>query len=363
MQSTIEIQRTIREVLNNRRRYGIFLGCCQEILQLFPENSIDCVITSPPYWQLREYHMDEKFSECAIGYEGTPEEYVEKLVNIFQIIHYVLKPEGSFWLNIGDKYHKKNLMGMPWRVALALQESGWTLRNAVVWEKMKGTQSAKDRLRDVYEFIFHFVKQQKYYYNADQIRIKPRLEPTVTENRTISATGVSGKKYRKQILQSTVLSDAERLAALEALDETLQQIRDGEVVDFRMTIRGEQRTLHSNNGNISGRAKELQKKGFFIMKSKAKGYIPSDVWRIVPEDKVKNREKLHYAVFPIDLLETPIKATCPDNGILLDPFMGTGSTIMAALKFGKRGFGIDIGGKYLSDTEKRLDTLQLGLPI
>ncbi len=363
MKSTVEIQQTIGEVLNNKRRYGAFLGCCQEILQLFPPNSIDCVITSPPYWQLREYDIADRFSNCAIGNEETPEQYVEKLVDIFQVINKLLKPGGSFWLNLGDKYQKKNLMGMPWRVALALQESGWTLRNAVVWEKIKGTQSAKDRLRDVHEFIFHFVKSRKYYYDADQIRIKPRLKPTVTANKTVSATGVSGKKYRRQILQSAVLSETERLAALEALDETLQQIRDGKIVDFRMTIRGEQRTLHSNNGSVSGRAKELENKGFFIMKSGAKGYLPSDVWRIVPEDKVKNREKLHYAVFPIELLEIPIKATCPDNGILLDPFMGTGSTIAAGLKFGKRSFGMDISKKYFLDTVSRLDTLQLGLPI
>lgn len=363
MPSPIEIQQTVREVLNNQRRFGIFVGCSQEILPLFPRKSIDCVITSPPYWQLREYHVDDSLSHCAIGNEDRPEEYVEKLVNTFQLVHKVLKPEGSLWLNLGDKYHNKNLMGMPWRVALALQASGWILRNAIVWEKMKGTQSAKDRLRDVYEFVFHFVKEPKYYYEADQIRIKPRLEPTITANQTVSATGVSGKKYRQQILQSEVLSAGEQQAALEALAETLQQIRDGKIVDFRMTIRGEQRTLHSNNGSVSGRAKELEKKGFFIMKSQAKGYMPSDVWRIVPEDKVKNREKLHYAVFPIELLETPLKATCPDNGLVLDPFMGTGSTIVAALTFGKRGFGIDISEKYFTDTEKRLEAIQLGLPI
>ncbi len=363
MKYSLGFQQTITEVLNNKRKYGIFVGCCQELLQLFPPETIDCIITSPPYWQLREYSVDETFSHCALGNEDTPEEYVERLVNIFQLTHKILKPEGSLWLNIGDKYHKKNLMGLPWRVALALQDSGWILRNAIVWEKLKGTQSAKDRLRDVYEFIFHFVKKPKYYYNADQIRLKPRLEPTITTNKTVSATGVSGKKYRKQILESTALNEKEKQAALKALDETVQQIRDGEVIDFRMTIRGEQRTLHSNNGNVSGRAKELKKKGFFIMKSRAQGYLPSDVWRIVPEDKVKNREKLHYAVFPTELLETPIQATCPDNGILLDPFMGTGSTIVAALKSGKRGFGIDISKNYFADTEKRLETLQLGLPI
>jgi DNA modification methylase len=225
----------IIEVLENRCRYGIFLGNCRQVLELFPPACIDCVITSPPYWQLRSYDIDHEMAKHEIGNEETPEGYVQKLVDVFRLVYKVLKPEGSLWLNIGDKYHNKNLMGMPWRVALALQNEGWILRNAVVWEQMKGTQSVEDRLRDVYEFIFHFVKRNKYYYDADQIRIKPRLEPTITDSEVISATGVNGKKYREQILQSKDLTDAERQTALAALEETLQQIRAGEIVDFRMT--------------------------------------------------------------------------------------------------------------------------------
>ena len=146
-----------------------------------------------------------------------------------------------------------------------------------------------------------------------------------------------------------------------ALDETLKKIRAGELVDFRMTIRGTQRTYHSNDGNVSGRAKELQKKGYFILTSKAKGYIPSDVWNIVPEDEW--RKDAHYAVYPIELLQIPIKATSRENGIVLDPFMGTGSTLVAANLLHRRGMGIELSGNYIKIARRRLEKTPLSLRI
>ena len=343
------------QVLEGQTRFALLHGDSLRILSDFPESCIDCVITSPPYWQQREYEVDENEKDGLIGFEKTPQEYIEHLVNIFREIYRVLKPTGSLWLNLGDKYINKNLMGMPWRVALALQSEGWILRNDIIWEKMKGSQPVRDRLRNNHEYIFHFVKKRKgYYYDIDRIRIRSAYKPFVDDKHTVSATGVTGKKYRKQILESTELTEKERQAALRALDNVLQEIRDGLVVDFRMTIRGYQRTYHSNNGRISGRAKELAQKGFFIIKSYAKGYVPSDVWQIAPEDKVKGRSEVHYAVFPPELLEIPLKASCPPNGIVLDPFSGTGSTLIAALELGNRAIGIDISLKYIKLARERI---------
>ena len=250
-------------------------------------------------------------------------------------------------------------MGMPWRVALAMQDDGWILRNDIIWHQMKGTQSAQDRLRDVYQHVFHFVKSKKYYYNADSIRIKPRQLPKINGNEIISATGVSGKKYRKQINESNELSEQEREEAIKALDETREKIRRGELVDFRMTIRGMQRTYHSDNSKVSGRAKELETKGFFILTSKAKGHLPSDIWNIVPEDE--GRKDVHYAVFPTQLLDVPIKATSRDSGVVLDPFMGTGTTIVAANQFNRRGLGIELSEEYIEIARDRLNTRQIKL--
>ena len=350
----------IRQIIDGERDAGLLQGNCIEIIERIPDESIDCVVTSPPYWQLRDYDLSENLG-ALIGAEKTPKEYVDTIAGIFNQIKRILKKTGSVWLNLGDKYHNKNLMGMPWRVAIAMQEDGWILRNDVIWHQLKGTQSAKDRLRDMYEHVFHFVKNKRYYYDADSIRIKPTKLPKVNGKEVVSATGVSGKKYRQQILNSDALNQSEKEAAINALDETLKKIRAGELVDFRMTIRGTQRTYHSNDGNVSGRAKELQKKGYFILTSKAKGYIPSDVWNIVPEDEW--RKDAHYAVFPIELLQIPIKATSRENGIVLDPFMGTGSTLVAANLLHRRGMGIELSGNYIKIARRRLEKTPLSLRI
>lgn len=349
-----EIKRQVNHVINGLQNFCLLLGDSSQVLAEFPDDSIDCVITSPPYWQQREYEVGNN-GYMVIGNEETPQQYVENLAKVFNQILRILKPEGSLWLNLGDKYVNKNLMGMPWRVALALQDEGWILRDDVIWEKMKGSQPVTDRLRNSYEHFFHFVKNRKYYFSVYEILQPHRLKPKVNEYSTISATGVSGRKYRHQILTSTELTDNEKKAALKALDEVLDEIRRGDVVDFRMTIRGVQRTYHSNHNSVSGRAKELEQKGFFILKSRAKGYMPSDIWRIAPEDDVKGRSEAHYAVFPPELLEIPIKATCPVGGIVLDPFVGMGSAIVAALNMGRRGIGIDVSEEYLKLAEERIN--------
>lgn len=241
---------------------------------------------------------------------------------------------------------------MPWRVALQMEKEGWILRSDVIWDQMKGTQSCKDRFRDIYEHVFQFVKSNKYYFNDDAIRIIPDKNAYEKNGEITSATGVTGKKYFFQIQNSTVLSENERSNALIALKETLEEMRNGIIVDFRMTVRGEQRAYHSESKKISGRAKELQDKGFYIVKMKKKGFLPSNIWRMVPEDTW--RKDTHCAVFPEELLRIPILSTCPIDGIVLDPFSGTGSTVDAAIRLGRRGIGIDVSRQYTEIAKKRL---------
>lgn len=337
-------------------RYRFISGDCLKEMKKMSDCSINCIITSPPYWSLRKYDNEQNISE--VGNEKTYSEYVNKLKNIFHEAQRVLTKDGSLWLNLGDKYEDKALLGLPWRVALALMDDGWILRNDVIWNQMKGTQSCKDRLRDSYEHFFHFVKSKKYYYDSNSIKIKPSKLATVVGGKSVSATGVSGVKYRKQITESTVLTEEEKCNALAALDETIQQIKDGEVNDFRMTIRGVQRAWHSDNVEVSGRAKELQQKGFYIMKCKSTGFLPTDIWNLVPEDTW--RKDSHCAVYPEELLRIPILATCPADGIVLDPFIGTGTTVLAALNLGRKGIGIDLSPEYIDFCESRL-TEKMGL--
>ena len=349
-ENEILLKKNLLRVFENEEKYIFVCGDSLEVLKTISAETVNCVITSPPYWNLREYDVGEDSN--VIGNEPDYDDYVKKLTLIFNEVKRILTKDGSLWLNLGDKYHNKELLGMPWRVALSLMNNGWILRNDVIWDQMKGTQSSKDRLRDVYEHIFHFVKTKNYYYAHNEIRIAPIRKPKIYNGEIVSATGVSGKKYRKQIEESPFLSETEKLTANQALNEILQQISDGILVDFRMTIRGKQRTFHSDNTNMSGRAKELETKGFYFIKMGANGHLPSDIWRIAPEDTW--RKDAHYAVFPEELLINPIKATCPENGVVLDPFSGTGSTVVAALKLNRRGIGIDLSKHYTELAKQRI---------
>jgi DNA modification methylase len=325
----------------------LFEGNALTILQSLPDECVDFAMTSPPYWGKREY------SNGGIGLEPDYRDYVTDLATIFLELKRVLKPAGSFWLNIGDTYENKALMGVPWRVAFELTDrQGWILRNNVVWNKVKsGMDNTKDRLGNVHENVFHFVKQPRgYYYNADAIRSKPR-EAKVVNGAVVSATGVSGVRYKRQIELSTVLNLDEKAEAFKELNHMLGEVALGRISDFRMIIRGQQRATHSDNHKVSGRAKELRDKGFYFLRYHPNGSKPSDVWDIIPEDTQKR--ELHFAPYPVDLCRIPILATCPQDGLVIDPFCGTGTTLFAAYKLGRKSVGIDISREYLGLAAER----------
>ncbi|TAJ34876.1 MAG: site-specific DNA-methyltransferase [Nitrospirae bacterium] len=333
-----------------RLRPLLLLGDARTVLDLLPTSSIDFAMTSPPYWGKREYEGG------GIGLENDYQEFIRHLSDIFLSLKRVLKPEGSFWLNIGDTYQDKGLAGIPWRVALELTDrQGWILRNSVIWNKVKsGMDNTKDRLGNIHEHVFHFVKQPKYYYDADAIRSKPR-EARVVNGAVVSATGVSGVRYKRQIELSTSLSEEEKQAAFKALDQVLADVGAGRISDFRMIIRGQQRATHSDNEKVSGRAKELRDRGFYFLRYHPNGSKPADVWDIMPEDT--QRRETHYAPYPVDLCRIPILATCPRGGVVLDPFCGTGTTLLAARDLGRQSIGIDISSQYLEIAEERCATL------
>jgi site-specific DNA-methyltransferase (adenine-specific) len=151
------------------------------------------------------------------------------------------------------------------------------------------------------------------------------------------------------------LSDTEKTSARDALGHILDDIRAGKLADFRMVIRGQQRTTHSDSEKVSGRAKELRQKGFYFLKYHPNGAKPSDVWSIIPED-TQGRES-HFAPFPNDLCRIPISATCPPDGIVLDPFCGTGTAMLVAMQMGRRSVGIDIAVEYLKAAADRCSLL------
>ncbi len=326
-------------------------GDAAAVLSEFPNDCIDFAMTSPPYWGKREYENG------GIGLESDCRDYVKRLAAVFAELKRVLKPEGSFWLNIGDSYNGKGLVGVPWRVAFELTDNQeWILRNSVIWNKIKGgMDNTKDRLGNVHENVFHFVKQAKgYFYDADAIRSKPRAAKVVN-GAVVSATGVSGVRYKRQIELSTALSESEKNVARAALERMLTDISLGRRSDFRMIIRGQQRATHSDSEKVSGRAKELRDKGFYFLKYHPEGSKPSDVWDIIPEDT--QRREAHFAPYPVDLCRIPLLATCPARGIAVDPFCGTGTTLLAARKLGRKSIGIEISRRYLELTQERCESL------
>lgn len=322
-------------------------GDAEAVLQALPTDLVDFCMTSPPYWGKREYENG------GIGLENTFEEYIENLLSIFSEVWRVLKPTGSFWLNIGDTYLNKRLSGIPWRVALRMMdEQGWTLRDHVIWHKVKGgPDNTTDRLRNVHEQVFHFVKQPTgYYFDADAIRSNPK-KTKVVNGAIVSASGVSGVRYKRQIELSTHLTEDEKQAAMDDLEQMLNRVRSSEVADFRMIIRGQQRATHSDSERVSGRAKELRDKGYYFLMYDPKGSKPGDVWDILPEDTQKRNG--HFAPYPEDLCRIPILATCPPAGIVLDPFCGTGTTNSVAQTLARKSIGIDISDEYLAIAAER----------
>jgi DNA modification methylase len=339
-----ENQLKVMDYLADRKsKEPLFIcGEAWQTLRLFPDSSLDCILTSPPYYMKREY------GKGSLGLESSYKKYLADLMKIFKELFRILKPAGSFWLNIGDSYEEKSLLNIPGRLAIALTDIGFIERNEIIWDKVKGSpDSSEDRLRNSYEKIFHFVKQrQGFYYQIDALRNK---SPEGKEDGT-SATGVNGKKYLKLIASSSLTTE-EKEKAVFSLKEALSEVKDGNLADFRMVIRGQEKTIHSSSERFSGRQRELQEKGFYLIKYNPKGSKPTDIWRIIPEDE--SGLNANYAAFPEDLALKPLQLTCPSDGIVLDPFCGTGTVNKAACDLELKSIGIDISEVYLKGAEER----------
>lgn len=258
-------------------------GDSLEQARTLPDGSVDCIVTSPPYYGLRDYG-----SEGQYGLEETPEGYVETMKTLFSELRRTLADDGTLWLNIGDSYAKgKQLMGMPWRVAFALQEDGWVLRNAIVWHKPNAMpEPVKDRLNCRYEMVFMFSKSQKYSFDLDPIR------EDLTHPGASDGSRVFGGKNKADALQTG--SSARRTGNTYTSDPT-------------------------------------------------KGKNPGDMWSI----NTQPFPGAHFAVFPKELARRCIVAGCKPGGTVLDPFSGSGTTGLVAQENGRKYVGIDISADYL----------------
>ncbi len=266
----------------------IYEGDALDVLATWPDGFVDLCLTSPPYYQLRDYGVDGQ-----LGMEETPEAYIDRLVATVDEISRVLKDSGSLYLNLGDSYRQRCLLGIPWRVALALTERGWLLRNTIVWHKINSLPtSATTRYRNSHEYLFFFTKNAKAYFDLDSVR-----EPHQTKTKTMQVEQRPHGSSRK--------------------------------------IRG---------GNFPGHPL---------------GRNPADVWSLHTENRPKKYivpgHEGHFAPFPEPLCEKPIKASCPPGGIVLDPFIGSGTTAVVARRLGRNYLGIDLSAEYVDLAARRLE--------
>jgi site-specific DNA-methyltransferase (adenine-specific) len=328
--------------------HTLLKGDALEVLRQMPPAIVDCVMTSPPYWQQRTYEAG------GIGEEKTVVGYLAGLRAVFKQVHRILKPHGSLWINIDDSYHQKSMQGIPWRLVLGLiEDSGWLVRNDVIWHKSGGALNRADnRMTHRHEHLFHLVKQENYYFDADAIRQEPRTARRANDE-IATATGLTIAACYDRIRNASELSEAEQHSALDAVAKTFEEIADGKLHDFRLVLRGG-RVTHSDRPQSSARAGRIDDQGFYILRYDPRGSLPGDVWDLAP-DRSKGRDT-HYAAYPVSLCEKPILATCPAEGLVLDPFVGIGTTLVAANQQGRRGIGIDLSAEYLTLAKERLRT-------
>lgn len=325
---------------------------CLKGMRKLPDDCIDCCVTSPPYWGLRDYGVDGQ-----LGLETTPEEFVEKMVEIFEEVKRVLKPEGTLWLNLGDSYcnnsqsggsdptigernlggskqpkmkipiglKPKDLVGIPWMVAFALRSAGWYLRQDIIWAKPNPMpESVTDRCTKSHEYIFLLSKNQKYYY--DQASIKQPIKDASIQR---LAQDVESQDGSDRVPGKT----NGPMKAVVKIPKSASFKREGS--------KREQPIPNQSKGTHRPDRKEA------ILSATAN---KRSVWTVT----TKPYSEAHFATFPPDLIVDCIKAGCPEKGIVLDPFMGAGTTALVARKLNRNYVGYELNKDYIKITDKRL---------
>lgn len=303
---------------------SILQGDCIEQMRTLQDNSVQCCVTSPPYFGLRDYGVDGQ-----IGLEQTPDEYVKRLVDVFREVRRVLHNDGTLWLNLGDSYaanrtyqvhntlgakehtyskgqrvpdglKPKDLIGIPWRVAFALQSDGWYLRQDIIWHKPNPMpESVRDRCTKAHEYVFLLSKSERYFYDAEAIAEASIYAPGCGQEE--AAKGSFNGKYSN--------------SAARRNDEAFRAIR-------------ETRNKRS-------------------------------VWKIASEPY----PEAHFATFPTELPRICILAGSRPGDTILDPFNGSGTTGQVALELGRRYIGCELNPEYVALTNKRLSKVTIGMPL
>ena len=258
-------------------------GEADTVMRRIEDESIDCIVTTPPYWRRRSQGTESITAR-------TMEEFIDGIVQTMAQAWRVLKPQGSLWINMGDDTTDGFVQGIPWRIVLAMiDQQGWRLVNEVVWNKTTTSpQGSQDHLRKVHEFMFHLVKTDDFYYNDEDLRHT-----------------------------------------------------------FALIVR--------NDGKIRKKTDKIKER--YLQPDGVHGLVPGDVWTI----GVQRSGIAHYCVAPDTLYRLPIVATCPRDGIVLDPYCGTGTACKIAYEMNLRSIGIDINGDYIKQARASIEQKPLSL--
>lgn len=356
----------------------ILQGDSSVILDTLPAKSIDCCVTSPPYYALRDYGVTGQ-----IGLEDTPELFIEKLVKVFRGVHRVLKDEGTLWLNIGDSYwggkgksgsqspsdaearniggksitkkyqqlggkytirptdrtHEnikaKDMIGIPWMLAFALRTDGWYLRQDIIWHKPNPMpESVRDRCTKAHEYIFLFSKSKKYYYDAYAIE-----EPCVWD-----IGGLTEKRIGR--------AEENHKAMPNMLKNGIRPKKKGPQTFGGTKARNEQ---ESGGDPRNGHRTDENSQWGKVWDNEKPTRNKRSVWTVA----TRPFKDAHFATFPRELIVDCIKAGCPEGGTVLDPFWGAGTTGIVAKSLDRNYLGIEINPEYIDISKKRFEKLGL----
>lgn len=276
----------------------VIVGDARRQLALLPPESIQCVVTSPPYFGHRDYSGTEDPGE--IGKEPDVQTYIGRLREVLRETHRVLRQDGTMWLNLGDTYRDGQMLSVPWRVAIALQEDGWNLRADIIWHKQNAMPSSvKNRPTIDHEYLFFFAKSQAYFYDGDAIR-----EPHITFSAESKMRG--GRRHFGQ------------------RNSTPEQGK--------------------NQGNSNLHDARWDQAFHPLGRNKR------SVWSL-PLGKCR---EAHFAVFPEALVEPCVKAGTPEGGLVMDPFTGSGTTGVVCRRLRRRFIGIELVPRYADLAERRI---------
>ena len=319
--------------------YQVICGDNRDIIPDIPNQSFDLVVTSPPYFQQREY------SSLGLGNERSVDDYLDNIIETLRQTIRVMKPTGNIVYNMGDKIVAGSLRLVPYRFAIrVLDELGLRLVNDITWVKRNPTpHQFQRRLTNSTEPFFHFALDSEYYYN------RSAFQPNEEKPRRNKPTGKLGSRYR-DLIDTSDLTQQQRASAHRALDQVIEDVRNGDIHSFRMKIRG----IHAPayGGQDGGRKMHIERDGFTIIRISGRS-MKKDVIESPVESLPGNG---HPAIFPVAVVREIVRLLSPPGGHVLDPYLGSGSTAVAALIEDRKCIGIDISQDYCDSALARIES-------